>query len=140
MLGGLTTASFISGSVAPGAFANSNSFSLPAGTYVIVFLPTVRPGFTSTATFAQINYSVSTLINNGGTQFFITNVAISRTTMIDGTGASYDNFQYINIFTLPTAQATLYACVQLNYTPGGASQAVRLDATTPGQASIYRIA
>ncbi len=60
-------------------------------------------------------------------------------TMIDGTGQSYDAFQFVNVFTLSSAQATLYASVQFNYTKGGSNFDGKLD-TTPGQATIYRIA
>jgi len=138
-LGGATTVSFLSGTLASGGFANTNSFSLPAGTYVVMFAPNFRPGSTSTVTIINIYYAISALINNGGTQFYNMNDAKTRQTMIDGTGSTYDGFQHFAIFTLSSAQATLYAGVQFNFTVAGASQSPKID-TTPGQVTIYRIA
>jgi hypothetical protein len=134
-LGGKTIASFVSGPLTSGAFANSNSFSLPGGTFMIVFLPNFEPGINATATFAQTNYSVSTAINNAGTQFYTINDTKTKLVAAYPTVSTYDSFQHIAIFTLASAQGTLYAGVQFNYTG-----ATGLIASTPGQATIYRIA
>ncbi len=106
---------------------------------MIVFLPNFEPGFTATATFAQTKYSVSTAVNAGGTQFYSINDTKTRLMANYPNTDTYDSFQHIAIFTLASAQGTLYASIQFNYTTGG-SNATGFITSTPGQATIYRIA
>ena len=58
MLGGSSIASFLSGTLSPGAFANSASVTLPAGTYYFTISPNFQPGNSSNATFSNIIYYV----------------------------------------------------------------------------------
>ena len=139
MLGGLTTASFTNATITPGSYVNSNSFSLPAGTYLFTIRPSFELGSTSSATFSNIFYIISTAINGGGTTYFSLNETNLKIVESNGNGGTYASIYSIGILTLTTAQATLYASVQFNYAVGG-NNANAIIGTSPGGASFYRIA
>ena len=126
----------MTGTMLPGNWANTTSFNLPVGTFILIINPIFVPGTTSTATFSNIQFVVNTQFNNAGTGYYTFNDARVRQTMNFGTGGTYDNIYNIGILTLTAAQGTLYASAHMNYTTGGSNIN---GSITGGAAYFYRI-
>lgn len=119
-MGGITTASFVIGTLNPGSYANSNSVTLPNGTYYVIIKPAFQPGNGSSAIFSNIAYYISTAVNGGGVIYFDVNDTNLKITESNGSGGTYATLYQVGIITLVSSQ-TLYASVQINYTPGGSN-------------------
>jgi len=119
----------------PGNWANTSSFSLTTGVFIVTFSPSFQPGNSSSATFSNLTFVIATSFNNGGTNFYNFNDARLRQTESNGVAGTYDSIYNIGILTLTTAQATLYASIQFNYTVGGTSN----NGTIAGYFNAYRI-
>ena len=135
-MGGLTTATFISGTIAPGAWANTFSFNLPVGTFILIMKPLFVPGASSGATFSNVNFVINTASNNSGTNFYDYNDTKVRQPFSFGNAGTYDVIYNIGILTLTAAQGTLVASAQMNYTVGGANNNGSING---GTAHFYRI-
>ena len=135
-LGGITTANFFNGTIVPGGWANTVSFSLPAGTFIIIMRPSFEPGLSSNATFSNITFVVSTLANNGGTNFYSFNDTKVRQSYSYGNGSTYDAIYNMGIITLTAAQGSLVASAQMNYAVAGANNN---GAINGGTVNFYRI-
>jgi hypothetical protein len=137
-LGGLTLASFVSGPLASGFWANSNSASLPAGTYFVVINPNFVPGASSTVTFTRIVFTISQQINGQGGVYFNFNDTTVKATEVNGTGSSYATIYQTSIIKLIVPE-TIFACVLFDYTKGGAENNAEIN-LVPGAVAYYRIA
>lgn len=137
-LGGLTLASFVSGPLATGFWANSNSASLPAGTYFVVINPNFGPGGSSTATITRVVFSISQQVNGAGGVYLNINDTTVKTTEVNGSGNTYATIYQTGMIKLSTAQ-TLYACVLFEYTKAGAGVDAAIT-NVPGDVAYFRIA
>ena len=126
----------MTGTMIPGNWANTTSFNLPVGTFILVINPIFVPGVSSSATFSNITFVVSTAVNYGGTNLYYFNDTKVRQTYSFGNGGTYDNLYNIGILTLTAAQGTLYASAQMNYAVGGSNNN---GSITGGAAYFYRI-
>ncbi len=136
-LGGQSVILFNAGNLAPGAWTNSNSTTLPAGRYFVIINPNFQPGNATTVTFSNIDYRISTAINGGGTAYFSLNDTNLKISEINGSPGTYSTLYQIGIIVLATSQ-TLYASVQINYTTTGVNGVIVTG--TPGAVYYYRFA
>ena len=102
-----------------GNWQNSNSFSLPIGTYILNAKIFTTPGTSSTTTYQYAFYSLSTASGNGGSKFinyFDTTTRLTETTTNTET---YNVRNFTHIFSLTTGAPTLFFSAAFVYTVGG---------------------
>jgi len=78
-------------------------------------------GFTSTATYQLITYSISSAPSNNGSSYLLIPDTTQLLTETNGTGNTYGRRNFTRILVIGTSSPTLYFSVSFVYTTGGAN-------------------